>query len=96
MRVLTLSILTSFALAGLLSAQTPMPIIVQAVTPAATTSTQAPAAAEKSGSMSEVLKILQAMKAANEETLKKQAETLQLLDDVEKAADQIRIYTRRT
>lgn len=73
-----------------------MPIIVPAATPAVTTAAPAPAAAEKSGSMSDVLKILQAMKAANEETLKKQAETLQLLDDVEKAADQIRIYTRRS
>jgi hypothetical protein len=96
MRVVTLSILTSCALAGMLSAQTPMPIIVPAATPAVTTAAPAPAVPEKSSSMSNVLKILEAMKAANEETLKKQAETLQLLDDVEKAADQIRIYTKRS
>ncbi|MEY2564667.1 MAG: hypothetical protein QOH88_2860 [Verrucomicrobiota bacterium] len=80
----------------MLSAQTPIPIVVPAATPAVTTKAPASAAPEKSGSMSDVLKILEAMKAANEETLKKQAETLQLLDDVEKAADQIRIYTKRS
>ena len=96
MRVLTLSLLTLFALAGVLSAQTPMPIIVPAATPAVKATTTAPAVPEKAASSSEVLKILEAMKAANEETLKKQAETLQLLDDVEKAADQIRIFTKRS
>ncbi len=73
-----------------------MPIIVPAATPAVTKSAQAPAPPAKSGSMPEVLKVLEAMKAANEETLKKQAETLQLLDDVEKAADQVRIYSKRS
>ncbi len=73
-----------------------MPIIVPAATPAVTKTASAPVTPVNSGSMAEVLKILETMKAANEETLKKQAETLQLLDDVEKAADQIRIYTRRS
>jgi len=36
------------------------------------------------------------MKAANEETLRKQAATLELLDDVERAADQMRIFARRS
>ena len=93
MRATTLSILAVFALAGLLPAQSPMPVIVQAATPAAKSS--APAAAQNSGSISAALKMLQEMKAANEETLRKQAATLQLLDELEKAADQIRIYSKR-
>jgi hypothetical protein len=41
------------------------------------------------------LKVLQAMKAANEEILKQQAATLVKLDEIQKAADEIRIYTKR-
>ena len=35
------------------------------------------------------------LKAANEETLKKQAATIQLLEELEKAAEQIKIYSKR-
>ena len=42
-----------------------------------------------------MLKALQEMKAANEETLRKQAATLEQLTELEKLADQIRIYTSR-
>jgi hypothetical protein len=41
------------------------------------------------------LKALQAMKAANDEILKQQAATLLKLDEIEKAAQEIRIYTKR-
>ena len=40
--------------------------------------------------------MLQQVKAANEEILRKQAATLEQLDDLEKAADQIRIFTGRS
>ena len=43
----------------------------------------------------ETLKALQAMKAANEEILKQQIATLEKLDEIEKAANEIRIYTKR-
>jgi hypothetical protein len=36
------------------------------------------------------------MKAANEETLRKQAATLEQLDEMEKTADQIRTFSRRS
>jgi hypothetical protein len=36
------------------------------------------------------------MKAANDETLRKQQAALQQLDEIQKAADQIRIYTKRS
>ena len=94
MRAITLSILATFALAGMLPAQSPMPVIVPAATPAVTSS-QAPAAPDNSGSLQGALKMLQEMKAANEETLRKQAVTLEQLDELEKAADQLRVYSKR-
>jgi hypothetical protein len=41
------------------------------------------------------LKVLQAIKAANDEILKQQAATLQKLDEMEKAAQEMRIYSKR-
>ena len=73
-----------------------MPVIVQAATPAPkSAATPAAAAPENSGSLQAALKMLQAMKAANEETLRKQAATLEQLEELEKAADQIRVFTKR-
>jgi hypothetical protein len=88
-----LLVLATFAFAGVLSAEAPMPVIVAAATPALTLSQAAapPATVEKSGSIQAALKMLQEMKAVNEETLRKQAATLQQLDELEKAADQIRV-----
>ena len=94
MRVLALSVLATCALACVLFAQSPMPVIVQAATPVATSS-RAPVTSENSGSIQAALKMLQEMKAANEETLRKQAATLQQLDELEKAADQIRVFSKR-
>jgi hypothetical protein len=94
MRANALSILATFVLAGVLSAQSSVPVIVAAATPAVTSSL-APAIPENSGSIQAALKMLQEMKAANEETLRKQAATLQQLDDLEKAAEQIRVYSKR-
>lgn len=91
-----ISLLITFALACTLSAQSPMPVVVQAATPAVK-SAAAPAAAapEKSDSLQAVLKMLQAMKAANEDTLRKQAATLEQLEALEKEAEQIKISTKR-
>lgn len=94
MRATILSILASFALASTLSAQSPMPVIVPAATPGGTPS-RAPATPENSSSVQAALKMLQEMKAANEETLRKQAATLQQLDELEKTAEQIKIYSKR-
>lgn len=94
MRTTILSILVAFTLTGLLLAQSPKPVIVQAATPAAAPS-RAPVAPESSLSLQAALKELQEMKAANEETLRKQAATLEQLDALEKTAEQIKIYSRR-
>ena len=92
MRAIALWVLATFALAGMLPAQSP--VIVTAATPAVT-SAQAPAAPDNSGSLQAALKMLQEMKAANEETLRKQAAMLEQLDELEKAADQLRVYSKR-
>jgi hypothetical protein len=94
MRTTILSILVAFTFAGLLLAQSPKPMIVEAATPAAASS-RAPAAPENTVSLQAALKELQEIKAANEETLRKQAATLEQLDALEKTAEQIRIYARR-
>lgn len=76
------------------AAQTPMPVIVPAMTPA--TTAQSPVtAAVTTASMQTTLKALQAIKAANDEILKQQAATLQKLEEMEKTAQEIRIYTKR-
>jgi hypothetical protein len=94
MRAPTLSILITFALACTLPAQSPIPVIVPAAAPVATLKT--PSTSSNADSAQAVLKMLQQMKAANEETLRKQAATLEQLDELEKAAEQIRIFTSRS
>jgi outer membrane protein assembly factor BamA len=96
MRAKILSLLTTFLFAGMLPAQSQQPVIVQAATPGVTKS-QTATAPEKSNSSSlqAALTMLLEMKAANEETLRKQAATLAQLEELEKAADQIRVFTRR-
>lgn len=95
MRAALLSCVAAFVLTCTLSAQSPVPVIVPAVTPA-TESAKGPAAPDSAASLQAALKMLQEMKAANEETLRKQAATLEKLDELEKAAEQIKIYTKRS
>ena len=94
MRTVVFSILTAFVFVSLSDAQSPSPIVVPAMTPATNTQSAA-AAGVTSASTQATLKALQAMKAANEEILKQQGATLQKLEEMEKAANEIRIYTKR-
>ena len=41
------------------------------------------------------LKALQDLKATNDELLKKQAATLQQLDELQKAVEQLKVYSKR-
>lgn len=76
-------------------AQTPM-VIVQAASPApATTAKVTTTAAATSDSSGAVIKLLEEMKAANAETLKKQEAVLQQLDDLQKAAEQMKAFSKR-
>lgn len=92
MRRLILSILATVALACVLRAQSSAPFVVPAASPTPTRAVNA----VSDTSAADLLKTLKEMKAANEETLRKQAATLSQLDEMEKVADQIRIFTRRS
>jgi hypothetical protein len=94
MRTTILSILVASTFTGLLLAQSPKPVIVEAATPAAAPA-RAPVAPQSTIELQAALKELQEIKAANAETLRKQAATLEQLDELEKMAEQIRIYARR-
>ena len=54
------------------------------------------AAAASSDSVPVALKQLQEIKAANEELLRKQDAALQRLDELQKAADEIKIFGKRS
>lgn len=97
MKLLRLSVVTvACACATISYAQTQAPVVVQQV-PAAT-NTSAPDAAsanQPAPGNAAVLKTLQEMKAANDELIRKQTATLQQLDEMEKAAAEMKIYTKR-
>jgi hypothetical protein len=93
MRALILFLIVAVVVVFTAAAQTPMPIIVPAMTPAKTA--QSPVTGVTTSSTQTTLKALQMLKAANDEILKQQAATLEKLDEIEKAANEIRIYTKR-
>ena len=94
MRTLIFSIIVCALGASSINAQTPTPIVIPAMTPAA--ANQGPVtAAVATASTQTTLKVLQAVKAANDEILNQQKVTLEKLDEMEKAANEIRIYTKR-
>ena len=75
-------------------AQSPAPIIVQpasAIPARSTLSTSVPAVS----SVSDAIKLLEQIKAANEEVLAKQKAALEKLDQRQDAADQLRIFAKR-
>ncbi|MFN2623476.1 MAG: hypothetical protein ABR611_11580 [Chthoniobacterales bacterium] len=93
MRAVILSVIAAALVVSTSDAQTPMPIVVPAMTP---TTAQSPAAAAVTTAATQTtLRALQAIKAANDEILKQQTATLEKLDEIEKAANEIRIYTKR-
>ena len=94
MKTLFLSILVAAVIAPISYAQAPTPIVVQAITPATKTQSTVSTAVSTTATQT-MLKALQAMKAANDEILKQQQATLLKLEEMEKAANDIRIYTKR-
>ena len=94
-RVLIISIFAAISILAA-KAQSPAPIVVQAASSnAASAATASPPAAQDSEALQAALKSLQEIKAANEETLKKQEAALQQLDELQKAADQVKIFGKR-
>jgi hypothetical protein len=98
-RILSMLLLAGWSLiaaAPTITSQSPQPIVVQAAS--ATASTPVPLAASKgasSESIADAIKSLEELKAATEEILKKQQATLEQLDDVQKNAEQLRIFASR-
>ena len=82
-----------------INAQSPTPIVVQAANAPATattsTSSKAVAVATDAQSIPAAIKQLEQVKAANDEVLAKQKAALQRLDELQDAADQLRIFAKR-
>jgi Skp family chaperone for outer membrane proteins len=75
-------------------AQSPAPVIVvPAAIEAAPVATNVNPATPDSAA--EAIKLLEQMKATNAETLKKQEEALQRLDELQKTVEQLKIYSKR-
>jgi hypothetical protein len=87
--LVTLSIVT-------MNGQSPEPIIVQAATQAPPPSATSPTPGTAiSDSTTAAIKLLQELKAANEETLKKQRAALEQLDELQKSAEQVKAFSKR-
>jgi hypothetical protein len=91
-RALLLFSLVAFA-SSALRAQSPM-VVVPAATPAPATRVAAPTP-PPSDSNATLLQLLQQMKSTNEETLKKQRAVLEQLDELQKAAEQMKAFSKR-
>ena len=76
-------------------AQSPTPIIVPAAT-SAPAATAPPTTGPKDPNADEATaRLLRQMKNANEEILQKQEATLQRLDEIQKAAEQLKVFSKR-
>ncbi len=76
------------------TAQTPAPVIIQAVTPAPAVAPKAPAPAEETKTAN-TLQLLIEMQTTNAETIKKQEAALATLDELQKAAEEMKIFSKR-
>ncbi len=88
--LVTVTVLFSLGLRG----QTPAMVVVPAQTAAPAAPAPVPAR-DNSVSWESTLKLLQEMKATNDATLKAQAATLATLDDLQKAAEELKIFSKR-
>jgi hypothetical protein len=97
MRARILLLLTALLVAGGLKAQSPTPIVVQAAAGATVTSTSSKPAAPVTDvqSVPAAIKLLEQIKAANDDVLAKQKAALERLDELQDAADQLRIFAKR-
>ncbi len=76
-------------------AQTPAPVILQAATPAPAPAAAAAPAAPAADALANSLQVLQEMRTNNAETIQKQEAALATLDELQKAAEEIKIYSKR-
>jgi hypothetical protein len=94
MRAKFLFLLSTLITFAAVNAQSPAPIIVQAASANPATSTPSAPVATVS-SVPDAIKLLEQMKAANDEVLAKQKAALERLDELQEAADQLRIFAKR-
>lgn len=89
-------VLGSLAFASL-DAQSPAPMLMQPVAPGSLAPKPAPTAnpADHAAEMQNMLQLLQEMKATNADTIKKQEAALETLDALQKAAEEIKIFSKR-
>lgn len=97
---ITILLVAVTSLGATAKAQAPTPIIVQPANAPATTATSgsakpAAAAASDAQSIPAAIKILEQIKAANDDVLAKQKAALQRLDELQQAADQLQIFAKR-
>lgn len=74
--------------------QTPAPIVIQAATPVPAVAPR-PATAAPAATTETTTQLLQEMQAANAATIKKQEAALATLDELQKAAEEIKIFSKR-
>ena len=93
MRTVQIFIISAAMLAGAVIgvAQTsePTPVTLQAATPAPAEDSK------RQAEMTENIKQLQELKVQNDEILKQQQAALEALDEMQKEAEQLRIYSKR-
>ena len=94
MRVTLLISIFALALSAV-SAQSPTPIVVQAASATTVKSTTSAPVAADVQSIPDAIKLLEQIKAANDEVLAKQKAALQRLEELQDAADQLRIFAKR-
>jgi hypothetical protein len=97
-RLLTALLIFTSPLISTIHGQAPTPIIVQPANTASATSTSAkPAAAVAADPqlIPAAIKLLEQIKAANEEVLAKQKAALDKLDELQDTADQLQIFAKR-
>jgi hypothetical protein len=73
--------------------QTSVPVILQAATPGP--AVVAKSAAAKENDLKATLQLLQDMQATNAATIKKQEAALAALDELEQAANELKIFSKR-
>ena len=98
MRAKSFFVFTLLLAVGAILAQSPTPIVVQAVSGTTVTSTSSKSAAAASTdvhSIPDAIKLLEQIKAANDEVLAKQKAALARLDELQDDADQLRIFAKR-
>src|SRR4051794_30440531 len=98
MRALTILasvvVLTVFSSGGFAQQPSPPMVIVQAAG-TTTAAAPAPAAASADSAIVAAIKSLEQTKTANDALLKKQEATLQQLDELQKAAEQLKVFSKR-